>query len=161
MPPASPEASNTLRVVVSCTIVISYITYIGFLFSGKFMMEAWNSAHIHVYIRDVYHNKETGKGNICYLKAFFGNWYSLLYVGMRVIESSKVKNCVLMTNKKKECLGNNKIQNVGKTKLSQLSVYFITVYSTSRIYIFGVFILVFFKTATNKQHCVYSYKHIH
>lgn len=149
MPPASPEASNTLRVVVSCTIVISYITYIGFLFSGKLMMEAWNSAHIHVYIRDVYHNK-----------AFFGNWYSLLYVGMRVIESSKVKNCVLMTNKKKECLGNNKIQNVGKTKLSQLSVYFITVYSTSRIYIFGVFILFFFKTATNKQHCVYSYKHI-
>lgn len=37
-----------------------------------------------------------------------------------------------MTNKKKECLGNNKIQNVGKTKLLQLSVYFITVYSTSR-----------------------------
>lgn len=65
-----------------------------------------------------------------------------------------------MTNKKKECLGNNKFQNVGKTKLLQLSVYFITVYSTSRIYIFGVFILVLFKTATNKQHCVYSYKHI-
>lgn len=49
-----------------------------------------------------------------------------------------------MTNKKKECLGNNKIQNVGKTKLLQLSVYFITVYSTSRIYICGGFILVFF-----------------
>lgn len=67
-----------------------------------------------------------------------------------------------MTNKKKECLGNNKIQNVGKTKLLQLSVYFITVYSTSRIYMYicGGFILGFFKTATNKQHCVYSYKHI-
>lgn len=55
-----------------------------------------------------------------------------------------------MTNQKKEFLGNNKIQNVGKTKLLQLSVYFITVYSTSRIYICGVFILFFFKTATNK-----------
>lgn len=65
-----------------------------------------------------------------------------------------------MTNKKEECLGNNKIQNVGKLKLLQLSVYFITVYSTSRIYICGGFILGFFKTATNKQHCVYSYKHI-
>lgn len=143
MPPASPEASNTLRVVVSCTIVISYITYIGFLFSGKLMMEAWNSAHIHVYIRDVYHNKETGKGNICYLKAFFGNWYSLLYVGMRVIESSKVKNCVMwLPTRRRNAY--NKIQNVGKTKLSQLSVYFITVYSTSRIYICGGFILGFF-----------------
>lgn len=62
-----------------------------------------------------------------------------------------------MTNKNKECLGDNKIQNVGKIKLLQLSVYFITVYSTSRIYICGVFTLYCFKTATNKQHCVYSY----
>lgn len=50
-----------------------------------------------------------------------------------------------MTNQKKEFLGNNKIQNVGKTKLLQLSVYFITVYSTSRIYICGVFILFFLR----------------
>lgn len=60
-----------------------------------------------------------------------------------------------MTNKKKECLGNNKIQNVGKTKLLQLSVYFITVYSTSRIYICGGFILGFFLRLQITSNTVY------
>lgn len=86
MPPASPEASNTLRVVVSCTIVISYITYIGFLFSGKFMMEAWNSAHIHVYIRDVYHNKETGKGNML----LEGVFRKLIFITVRGDEGDRI-----------------------------------------------------------------------
>lgn len=160
MPPASPEASNTLRVVVSCTIVISYITYIGFLFSRKLMMEAWNSAHIHVYIRDVYHNKETGKGNICYLKAFFGNWYSLLYVGMRVIESSKVKNCVLRWPTRRNA------EEITKFKMLEKLSYYNSLF-TSLLYIqhleyifVGFLFCFFFKTTTNKQHCVYSYKHI-
>lgn len=58
------------------------------------MMEAWNSAHIHVYIRDVYHNKETGKGNVL-LEGVFRKLIFITVVGMSVIESSKVKNCVL------------------------------------------------------------------
>lgn len=97
---------------------------------------------------------------ICYLKAFFGNWYSLLYVGMRVIESSKVKNCVLRWPTRRNA------EEITKFKMLEKLSYYNSLF-TSLLYIqhleyifVGVLFWVFFKTATNKQHCVYSYKHI-
>lgn len=50
------------------------------------MMEAWNSAHIHVYIRDVYHNKETGKGNML----LGGVFRKLIFIAVRGDEGDRI-----------------------------------------------------------------------